>query len=101
MNENISDDEYYNIIKPYFDYRFKDSVIDNRPYEGIGRWIGFWRDDELLVGYPENDPVTWFCNDQIFGEGILIFTIGPKIFYKLMKHYINTNFPDINIKKLF
>ena len=87
MNYRVSREQLYKVMKPYFDSRFKGSVIDERDFEG-GEWSGLWSPDgELLVGTVNSE--NYYFNGQYFFNEWDIFGIEPNIFTDMMARYLD------------
>lgn len=101
MNYELNKKQLDTLIKPYFDMRFKDSVIRKGLVDGINEWFGFWIDDEHILGYPGNHDETWYCSGPHFYDGILLYSMESKDYYEAMRRYVKKNYPELKIKKIY
>jgi hypothetical protein len=101
MDYNLTEEQLDTLIKPYFDMRFEGYVIDTGLVDVGHEWSGFWKDGELILGYPVNNDEYWYCSGPHFSDGILIFSLRPTEYYEAMRRYVNKNHPKLGVKKIF
>lgn len=87
-------------MKPFFDYRFKNSKLDIRNYEGE-TWKGLWGSDgQLLVGSTNyEDDSNYYYNGEYFGGEWEIFNINISVFTDMMTLYLEEEY-DLKINSL-
>jgi hypothetical protein len=84
------------VLFKYFDMYFDDSEFKTQD-----NWIGFYLDNELILGKPENDvDRTWFYSGPVFENAEQYFSITLEEFRDSMKEYIETNY-NLKIKSLW
>lgn len=87
--------------KKYFDWKFENSVLDDRRYDGDAPWYGLWKDEVLIIGRPSDDESgTWYYNGEYFFGGTDFLGYEPRGFANLIKHYLNKKLPQENIKEV-
>jgi hypothetical protein len=100
MEYHLSQEQLYKIMKPFFDYRFKNSKLDIRNYEGE-TWKGLWGSDgQLLVGSTNyEDDSNYYYNGEYFGGEWEIFNINISVFTDMMTLYLEEEY-DLKINSL-
>ncbi len=87
-------------MKPFFDYRFKNSKLDIRNYEGE-TWKGLWGSDgQLLVGSPSGGELdNYYFNGEYFSNEWDMFGIKISTFTDMMALYLEKEY-DLKINSL-
>jgi hypothetical protein len=101
MNNKLTEEQLDNIIKYYFDMRFKGYVLDTKMIDGVNMWFGFWKDDDNILGYPVSDNDTWYYSGPHFRDGKSLFSLESKQYQEAMRRYVNKNYPNLDVKKIF
>jgi hypothetical protein len=96
------------IMKPYWDWKFKDSYLSDFCGKGEGwgdDWYGIIMkrpdgSEKLIVGHISGDDNNmWFYNGSMFSGGEYLFNLGIGEFNRTMVRYINKKY-NLKVKSV-
>ena len=92
MKYEITSKQLDNVLRPYFEKYFTNSVYDTKKNQDGDLWTGYWQKSgknyDLLIGYPFGDNANvWFYNGQIL-QGQLYYGIDNTEFIDSIKRYL-------------
>jgi len=75
------------LLKSFLDYHFDGTTIGN-----IENWFGIIKNNDILVGKPNDETEFWYTDGSYFNGYWNLFNMNSKDFNQAVRRYVNKRY---------